>query len=56
MTPANEPLTARRNARFVEEWTFKDGATPFNFTGYSGRLKVRLFGAQPVTRSRRSPR
>lgn len=48
VTPAKEPLTALRNARFVEEWNFAgDDGLPFDFTGYTaGEMHVRLYGAQ----------
>ena len=51
MTPANVTLTAWRNARFAEEYRFagptSDGQAPIDFTGWTGELEVRLYGAQP---------
>ena len=48
MTPAREPLVARRNARFEEEWAFaEDDGTPIDLTGYTGEMQARLYGAQP---------
>lgn len=46
MTPATEPLKAWRNARFAEEWVFTESGDSFDFTGYTGALEVRLYGAQ----------
>lgn len=47
MTPAIEPLTARRNARFDQEWEFTDNDDPFDLTGWTGAMQLRLYGAQP---------
>lgn len=47
MTPATNPLTAWRNARFAEEWYFADDdGLPPPLTGYTGALQVRQYGAQ----------
>ena len=51
MTPGIEPLVAYRNGTFDEEWTFTDDdlAEPVDFTGWSGALHVRLYGAADST-------
>ena len=51
MTPANDPLTARRNVPFVETRTFTidDAGTAFNLSGYTAALQVRMYGAAGAT-------
>jgi hypothetical protein len=42
--PARRDLIARRNIPFVRTWSFlNDDDTPFDFTGYTGAMQVRLY-------------
>jgi hypothetical protein len=50
MTPATVTLRVWRNARYIEEFPFTapadgDDAAPYDLTGWTGRLQVRLYGA-----------
>jgi hypothetical protein len=48
MVPARVDITLRRNTPFVEDWIFLDEAgRPFDFTGWTGKLEIRRFGAEP---------
>lgn len=46
MIPDRVDITLRRNAPFVEEWSFADAkGSPIDLTGWSGELQLRLYGA-----------
>lgn len=48
MTPANVPLTLRRNVNYGESFEATDDyGLPIDFTGFTGELEVRLYGKQP---------
>ncbi|HEY1605629.1 MAG TPA: hypothetical protein VGF77_08510 [Allosphingosinicella sp.] len=47
MTPADEPITAYRNAPFAEAFqVVDDDGSAMDFTGYAGAMQVRLYGGQ----------
>jgi hypothetical protein len=39
------PITAWRNARYIEEFPFTVDGVAFDFTSWSGAMQVRLYGA-----------
>lgn len=49
MTPVAVPITAWRNARYIEEFYFTapidDVDAPVDLTGWLGKIQVRLYGA-----------
>lgn len=45
MIPETVPLRVWRNARHIEEFTFTVDGSPYDLTGWSGALQVRLYGA-----------
>lgn len=47
MIPAIVPITAWRNARYVEEFTFSDDGVAIDLTGYAAGMQVRLYGGTP---------
>lgn len=48
MTPAKGDIVLRRNAPFVEEWSFTDEFLRLiDLTGYTGELEIRLYGRAP---------
>jgi hypothetical protein len=41
--PARRDIEAARNVPFGLTWEFLNGASPFNLTGYTGAMQVRLY-------------
>lgn len=47
VVPVNLNLPLYRNADYLEEFFFQESGVPLDFTGYSGRMEVRRYGAEP---------
>ena len=47
MIPAPVLIRVWRNARYAEEFHFEIDGAPYNLSGWTGAMQVRLYGAQP---------
>jgi hypothetical protein len=43
LEPGNYEITCYQGATLTKQWTWTDGATPLNWTGYTAKMQVRQY-------------